>query len=251
MCPKVVISISLSTYYVMALLILLVVLVSSATATDTSRNQAMTTAIEEMQRANYFTFVMLIKMAPSDLVNGNITFLMPNDRILAKTGMPENRVVDFLLHHSIPSPLLMEHLLHFPTGSLIPTSMPGFVLKISNDGRSRFFLNNVRIISPNICTRGSSIRCHGIDGVVQATSIMPQPNVVPPSCPSNGTRGGTPVAAAPSPPSPEPLAPVTIPVRTPPPADSNGSPQNSNSPRMCNAGLFDLVTTFFMVVLFI
>ncbi|CAI9755305.1 unnamed protein product [Fraxinus pennsylvanica] len=237
----------------MALLILLMALMSSATAIDTpSRNQVIPTAIEEMQRANYFTFVMLLKMAPSDLINGNITFLMPNDRILAKAGMPESRVVNFLLGHSIPSPLLMEHLLHFPTGTLIPTSMPGFVLKISNDGRSRFFLNNVRIISPNICTRGS-IRCHGIDGVVQATSIMPQPDIVPPACPSNSTRGGTPVAAAPptapSSPSPESLAPV--PVTAPPPADSNGSPPTSNSPRIGNAGLLDFGVTIFMVFLFI
>ncbi|KAL2518481.1 Fasciclin-like arabinogalactan family protein [Abeliophyllum distichum] len=215
-------------------------LISSATATDTSIN----TAIGEMQRANYFTFVMLINMAPSDLIHGNITFLMPNDRTLAKTVMPENTVVDFLLRHSIPSPLLMEHLLHFPTGSLIPTSRPGFVLKITNDGRSRFFLNNVRIISPNICTQGSSIRCHGIDEVVQATSIMPQPNIAPPAaCPKNSTGGGSPVAAAPptapSPPSSGPSAPV--PVKAPPPADSNVSPPRSNSPpRICNAGLLDL-----------
>ncbi|XP_022882152.1 FAS1 domain-containing protein SELMODRAFT_448915-like [Olea europaea var. sylvestris] len=235
----------------MGLFILLMVFISSATAIDTPpRNQDMTTAIEEMQRANYFTFVMLINMAPSDLIHGNVTFLMPNDRTLSKALMPENTVVDFLLRHSIPSPLLMEHLLHFPTGSLIPTSRPGFVLQVSNDGRSRFFLNNVRIISPNICTRGSSIRCHGIDGVIQATSIMPLPNIAPPACPNNSTQGGAPVAStAPFPPSPEPLA--QVPVMAPPPADSNISPPKSHSPRICSTGVFDLIMAFFMQLFFI
>ncbi|KAI3457868.1 hypothetical protein Pfo_014531 [Paulownia fortunei] len=224
----------------MTLLLVLMALISSATAT----NQDMIVAIDEMQKANYFTFVMLINMAPPDLIQGNITFLMPNDRTLSKTSMAETSVVDVLLRHSIPWPLLMDHLEHFPTGSMIPTSRAGFVLKVTNGGRRRFFFNNVRIISPNICTKGSSIRCHGIDGVVQPTMI-PQPNIQPtPTC-TNSTNPGE--AAAPLPtPSLAPLAPLAggvspVPVTAPPPSVVDVSTPKSSSPQMCSAGGVNLV----------
>lgn len=144
-------------------------------------------AVEEMQRANYFTFVMLLKMAPPDLMmileGGNLTFLMPNDKTLSQNSIinlaPGNHttpsLAHFLLRHSIPSPLLFEYLQHFPTGSTVPTSDPDLVLRITNHGRRSFFLNSVRVSSPNICTRGSSIRCHGIDGVIQANLVPPPP----------------------------------------------------------------------------
>ncbi|KAL3846019.1 hypothetical protein ACJIZ3_003422 [Penstemon smallii] len=194
-----------------------------------------------MQKANHFTFVMLINMAPPDQIPQNITFLMPNDRTLSKTNMAETSILDFLLQHSIPSPLLIDHLQHFPTGSMIPTSRPGLMLKVTNDGRRSFFLNNVRIISPNICTKGFSIRCHGIDGVVQPTMI-PQPNIPPTltTCPNTSTSPPW-VAAAPLPdPAPRPVAVLTA----PPPSVS---PTKSSSPRI----ILDLAMTFLMLSLWL
>ena len=85
----------MATYMALSAL-LTALIISSATATTTpSRNQDLLVATEEMQKVNYFTLVMLINMAPATLIQGNVTFLMPNDRALAKTLMPEN-AVDFL-----------------------------------------------------------------------------------------------------------------------------------------------------------
>ncbi|KZV42918.1 hypothetical protein F511_14480 [Dorcoceras hygrometricum] len=190
--------------------------ISASAVNLPSRSQDIVVAMEEMQRANYFTFVTLINMAPPDLFQSNITFLMPNDRILSGTNIPETTLVDLLLRQSIPSPLLFEHLEHFPTGSMIPTSRPGYVFKVDNDGRERFYLNNVRIVSPNVCTKGSSIRCHGVDGVVQPTSLPLQPNTQPLlSCPNSTVV--PPVRSAPPPPFP------VVMVLAPPPSAPSSS----------------------------
>ncbi|KAK4433185.1 hypothetical protein Salat_1080700 [Sesamum alatum] len=199
-------------------------LISSATAT----NQDMVVAIDEMQKANYFTFVMLINMAPSHLIESNTTFLMPNDRILSQTDVAPTSVADFLLRHSIPSPLLIDHLQHFPTGSMIPTSKSGFFLQVTNQGRRQFFLNNVRIISPNICTQGSSIRCHGVDGVLQPTTMTPQPNV--PLPPSSTTCPKPTIAPEASAPLPAPSPPLSADDLSPVPPPSDVSLPKSSSP---------------------
>ncbi|CAI0390616.1 unnamed protein product [Linum tenue] len=183
---------------------------SATTAADTG-GRDLAVATEEMRRANYFTFVMLLNMMMADQQDaaGNLTFLMPNDRILsritfktqqqeAETQVDDDEqssssswsVREFMLRHSIPSPLLFDHLWHFPSGSTIPSSSPGYVLHVRNDndvsskwwrrrrsngggrGNYNFSLNDVKIISPNICTSpASSIRCHGIDGVLPLRPI--------------------------------------------------------------------------------
>ncbi|CAJ1943206.1 unnamed protein product [Sphenostylis stenocarpa] len=132
-----------------------------------ARNQDLVAATREMQKANYFTFVMLINMSPFDTrLEGNVTFLMPNDRMLANMVLQEGSVSHFLLRHSIPSPLLFEVLEQFPTETTIPTSLPNCMLRVSNNGRRNYVLNNVKVISPDLCVAGTSIRCHGIDGVL-------------------------------------------------------------------------------------
>ncbi|KAL2226814.1 UNVERIFIED_CONTAM: hypothetical protein Sindi_2040100 [Sesamum indicum] len=211
-------------------------LISSATAT----NQDMAVAIDEMQKANYFTFVMLINMVPSHLIQPNITFLMPNDRVLSQTDVAPTSVVDFLLRHSIPSPLLIDHLQHFPTGSMIPTSKSGFFLNVTNEGRRQFFLNNVRIISPNICTKGSSIRCHGIDGVVQPRMIS-QPSRPPSSSSTCPKPTVAPEAAAPLPAPSPPLSASPVGDLSPVPPPSDVSPTKSSSPETSNGGVVNLV----------
>ncbi|KAM3682758.1 hypothetical protein ACJW31_12G096000 [Castanea mollissima] len=119
------------------LAILLGALVSAATPITypvRNQNHELLDAIAEMQRANYFTFVTLINMVSLDQrIQTNVTFLMPNDRMLSRTLMPQGTVFDFLLRHSIPSPLLFDYLQHIPTGSIIPSSLPDYMLKISNN----------------------------------------------------------------------------------------------------------------------
>lgn len=187
-------------------------------------NHDLLVATQDMQMARHFTFVMLINMAPGSLTQGNVTFLVPNDWTLAQTPIPENDVIDFLLRHSIPSPLLFEHLVQIPTGSVIPTEKPGFLLRIFNSGRRSFYLNNVRIIRPDICTQGSSFRCHGIDRVVQAIRVPGHNH--PPLPPPRASNCSSPaVSAAPPalwpPPVPHPPAPPALwpsPAPHPPPA---------------------------------
>ncbi|CAN0891003.1 hypothetical protein LINGRAHAP2_LOCUS16765 [Linum grandiflorum] len=153
-----------------------------------SVNDDLVVATDEMRRANYFTFVMLLNMVANDKDHtvANVTFLMPNDRVLSNITFTTDSVREFMLRHSMPSPLLFDHLWHFPSGSTIPSSYPGYVLQVQNDdghpdgkwwrrrGNLNFSLNNVKIISPNICTSpSSSIRCHGIDSVLSSASIPP------------------------------------------------------------------------------
>lgn len=208
-----------ATAWIVVLTILLMAASSSSSAAtvrlSSNAETDLAIAIEEMQKANYFTFVVLINLAPPDeLLQANLTFLMPKDISLSGNSSHlnhPNSISDFLLRHSIPSPLLLEHLLHFPTGSILPTSQPSFFLNITNiDGsRKSFSLNNVRITSPNICSRRSSIRCHGIDGVIQPLrfpSTTPSlPNVIapPPAAPSP-TESDLDNQNSPNPPPPQP-----------------------------------------------
>ncbi|XWS42880.1 hypothetical protein CRYUN_Cryun16bG0052100 [Craigia yunnanensis] len=191
------------------------------------KDQDLCIAIEEMQKANYFTFVMLINMSPLDRkFLGNVTFLMPTDRMLSKTIIPQNAVSGLLHRHSILSSLLFEHLQHVPTGSILPSSMPENMLNVSNGGgRRSFFLNNVRIITPNICTAGSFIWCHGIDGVLRLESNMSLHTF------SNSAGSVASASLVASPPSPSTVpflpSPDDFPVPAPQPADI--SQHNSGS----------------------
>ena len=204
---------------------LLLMLISSATPTEVpTRSQDLVAATEEMQKANHFTFVMLINMSPPDTrLEGNVTFLMPNDRMLANMVLQEGSISGFLLRHSIPSPLLFDTLKQFPTGTTIPSSLPNCMLRISNNGRKNFVLNNVKIISPNLCVAGSSIRCHGIDGVLSeaCVSSMNNSSVPPPPCPNSID----PSSCKASPPIPSPSLPSA-----PPSRDQNLSPPTATAP---------------------
>ncbi|XP_011006036.1 PREDICTED: FAS1 domain-containing protein SELMODRAFT_448915 [Populus euphratica] len=232
------------------LVLLTKVLVCATNPTDIpSRSQDLVVATDEMARANYFSFVMLINMSPLDQkFQGNVTFLMPKDRILSKIRMHQHAVSDFLLRHSIPSPLLFDHLRHIPPGSLIPSSDPDYMLNIDNQGRKSFFLNNVKISSPDLCTAGSSIRCHGIDGVLVATERHPLP-----AC-SNSTSPAV-VATPPSPSLPLPDIP-SFPSSAPPPGaaaptDQEHNPKHSGSSQLESlslGGLLKFLATSILVL---
>ncbi|XP_057972813.1 FAS1 domain-containing protein SELMODRAFT_448915 [Malania oleifera] len=246
----------MATHMVNHLVLLLALILPAApTKSIPSRSQDLLVAIEEMQRANYFTFVTLINMSPADLFRArNITFLMPNDRLLSNGILSGTAISDFLLLHSIPSPLLFDYLEHIPSGSIIPTSKPEFVLKIKNHGRRSFFLNNARIISPNICIAGSSIRCHGIDGLLSADKLTSEHNstVPTPKCPSSSPPpivAATPPAlvghSPPSLPPPPPIALSLTPLVAPPPARTNvHSEKSASSPWPSYRGLLPLVMLF-------
>ncbi|XVE62267.1 hypothetical protein DITRI_Ditri06bG0104700 [Diplodiscus trichospermus] len=233
--------------YVITLVALLMALFLSATSTNIPLEEKdLRVAVEEMQKANYFTFVMLINMSPLDRkFLGNVTFLMPTDRMFSKAIIPQNAVSSFLHRHSIPSPLLFEHLQYIPTGSVLPSSMPEYLLNVSNGGgRRSFFLNNVRIISPNICTAGSSIRCHGIDGVLRQGSKISQHTC---SNSAGSVASASPVASPPLP-SPVPFLPSPDDFPVPAPQPSDNSHHKSGSFRfLSDRKLLKFVTTVLVV----
>ena len=216
---------------------LILMLISSITPTEIdARNQDLVAATKEMQKANYFTFVMLINMSPLDTIEGNVTFLMPNDRMLANMVLQEGSISSFLLRHSIPSPMLFDVLEQFPTGTTIPTSLPNCMLRVSNNGRKNYVLNNVKIISPNLCVAGSSIRCHGIDGVLSevcasignySVPLIPCVNNTEPSCKASPPISSSfPSASPPS--TRDNLNPPTL--AAPQPTTLNIGPHKSGSP---------------------
>ncbi|OMP08847.1 hypothetical protein COLO4_06064 [Corchorus olitorius] len=213
--------------HIIPLVVLFLAVFQLITCTDIPPDdQDLRVATEEMQKASYFAFVMLINMFPLDRkFQGNVTFLMPNDRMLSKTIIPESEVSAFLYRHSIPSALFLEDLLHIPTGSILPSSEPEYMLNISNGGgRRSFFLNNVKIISPNICTAGSSIRCHGINGVLSAAKLLGS-NTTPSTC-SNSTASAASASPVASPPFP--FVPFSHDFKVPSPQPSDSSPHDSS-----------------------
>ncbi|KMZ64386.1 hypothetical protein ZOSMA_372G00070 [Zostera marina] len=122
-------------------------------------------AIKEMKGANYFTFVTLMNMVEGKL-GGNATLLMPNDQLLSNIPISEDRVMEFLSKHLIPSRLLLDDLARLPNGTMLPTGdRQGYLLTITSNVHTSFMLNNVKIVGPNICVQ-SSIICHGIDGIL-------------------------------------------------------------------------------------
>ncbi|BAT75781.1 hypothetical protein LR48_Vigan01g206600 [Vigna angularis] len=197
---------SANIMFMEAFLVLVLILSATATEMDGRKQEDLVAATREMQKASYFTFVMLINMSPPDTrLVGNVTFLMPNDRMLANMVLQEGSVSGFLLRHSIPSPLLFEVFGQFPTGTTIPTSLPNCMLRVSNNGRKNYVLNNVKLISPNICVAGSSIRCHGIDGVLSKVCTSVRNYSVPTLTCDNSTEPSckaSPISPLPSAPSP-------------------------------------------------
>ncbi|XP_013619599.1 PREDICTED: putative fasciclin-like arabinogalactan protein 20 [Brassica oleracea var. oleracea] len=167
---------AIQTYVILFFILFIITTISTGAQKSPhhGNNHDLSIAIEEMEKANYFSFVMLINMLHSTnpRLLANITFLMPRDKPLSRSNIiQQDSISEFLLRHSIPSPLLFEHLNLIPNGSIVPSSLPHYTLKVSNGGRLNYFLNNVKIISRNICTLGS-IKCHGIDGILPSPSAI-------------------------------------------------------------------------------
>ncbi|EEF30690.1 uncharacterized protein LOC8273554 [Ricinus communis] len=137
--------------------------------TPTPINQTdLQVAMDDMRTSAYHGFVILLKIlngSPNSLRDGEITFLMPSDEELSKVALRLESLQDFILGHSIPTALLISHLLHFPNGTLVPTGVPNRMLRVTNGGRTGLFVNNARVVSPNVCLN-SLIRCHGISAAM-------------------------------------------------------------------------------------
>ncbi|KAF3776271.1 hypothetical protein EJ110_NYTH48686 [Nymphaea thermarum] len=141
----------------------------TATAQQPPRNESdVDSAVGNMRERSYYGFIMLLQMLNWQTVasRNGITFLIPADKELASASIAPEQIQDFILSHSILTPLYFNNMLHFPTGTLIPTGLPNFMLDITNNGPYDFYLNNAKIVAPNVC-QSATIKCHGIDAVIQ------------------------------------------------------------------------------------
>ncbi|KAG2316604.1 hypothetical protein Bca52824_019726 [Brassica carinata] len=124
-------------------------------------------AISDMRRESYYGFVTLLHILnDTDFFrNQEITFLMPNDEDISQADMSQESLETFILRHTIPAWLMINHMLRFPNKTLVPCSIPDKMFTITKSGGSGLFVNNARIVSPNIC-QNSRISCHGISNVI-------------------------------------------------------------------------------------
>lgn len=141
----------------------LLFLVSNAQATTINQTD-LQVAMDDMRLKSYHGFVILLKILNSShktLQNSDITFFMPTDQELSQAYIAPDQLEEFVLSHSIPTGLLLNNLLHFPNGSLVPSSIPNRMISITNCRKMGVCVNNARIVTPNVCFN-SAIRCHGI-----------------------------------------------------------------------------------------
>ncbi|KAF8030481.1 hypothetical protein BT93_E2809 [Corymbia citriodora subsp. variegata] len=153
-------------------------------------------AVNDMRSRSFFGFAILLQMLNSTSEpNRDLTFLIPTDPELSASPISVNHLEEFVLRHSIRMPLSFGELSHFPTGTLVPSGHRDRLVRIQNHGRLSFFVNNARIITPNVCSN-SVIKCHGIDAVIEFERHFPRNGKVKDS-PLNSTA--PPPMEAPSP----------------------------------------------------
>ncbi|KAH0851025.1 hypothetical protein HID58_095092 [Brassica napus] len=90
---------------------------------------------------------------------------MPNDEDLSHADLSQESLETFILRHRIPAWLGINHMLRFPNKTLVPCSIPDKMFTITKSGGSGLFVNNARIVSPNIC-QNSRISCHGVSNII-------------------------------------------------------------------------------------
>ncbi|XP_031493240.1 uncharacterized protein LOC116259516 [Nymphaea colorata] len=153
----------------------------TAAAQQPRRNDSdVDSAVGNMRERSYYGFIMLLQMLNWQTVasRNGITFLIPADKELASATIAPEQIQDFILSHSILTPLYFNNMLHFPTGTLIPTGLPNFLLDITNNGPYDFYLNNAKIVAPNVC-QSARIKCHGIDAVIQHNTTAAERPLLP------------------------------------------------------------------------
>lgn len=229
------------TTYLTSSLLMVLIISTSALDEPSQKNKDIFAAKQEMQRANYFAFMILINMV-QDEIPSNTTFLMPSDKMLSETPIPENKVLEFLSRHSVPSPLLFDDLKHLPSGTIIPTYQQDYRIRIYIKGRKRLYLNNIQLVNPNICIAGTSFRCHGINGVMKAA--MPR-RATPDTCSNaNGptTEIDSPLVSPHAPPPPLVGPPSTNHTISPEPAQVGG-PRGSGSSKLHSPRLLTTIVS--------
>ncbi|XP_050379888.1 uncharacterized protein LOC126797278 [Argentina anserina] len=129
----------------------------------------------DMRKGSYHGFVLLLRIVntsiPDTLMNSDITFFMPNDEELSEAAITSGHIPEFIFSHSMPTALHLNHFVDLPNGTLVPSNIPTKIISISNSKRSGLFVNNARIVTPDVCT-SSTIRCHGISTAMRLDNSM-------------------------------------------------------------------------------
>ncbi|KAJ4775026.1 hypothetical protein LUZ62_059283 [Rhynchospora pubera] len=211
--------------YYLSQILLVPLLVSTLfwyTNAQTEINPSLNTAIQDMQKARYFTFLMLVKMV-GNKIPPNTTFLMPNDRMLSAAVIPENQVLNFIFLHSIPAPMLYKDLINLPNGTILPSSEPNYLFRTVQRDNGTLYLNNAELVSPDVCNNETPFRCHGISTVIRWP--------VHKKAPAGTTCQSPPPNPVALPPAPAPSMPPTS-INSPAPSPeiaTDSGPQNSAS----------------------
>ncbi|CAA0404973.1 unnamed protein product [Arabidopsis thaliana] len=124
-------------------------------------------AMTDMRRQSYNGFVILLRFLNDTnyFRNTDITFLMPSDNDISHADITPESLETFILKHTIPAWLMINHMLHFPNRTLVPCSLSDRMFTITKSGGSGIYVNNARIVTPNVC-QNSRISCHGISDVI-------------------------------------------------------------------------------------
>ncbi|AED93571.1 Fasciclin-like arabinogalactan family protein [Arabidopsis thaliana] len=124
-------------------------------------------AMTDMRRQSYNGFVILLRFLNDTnyFRNTDITFLMPSDNDISHADITPESLETFILKHTIPAWLMINHMLHFPNRTLVPCSFSDRMFTITKSGGSGIYVNNARIVTPNVC-QNSRISCHGISDVI-------------------------------------------------------------------------------------
>ncbi|KAJ3690927.1 hypothetical protein LUZ61_020091 [Rhynchospora tenuis] len=206
------------------------------TNAQTETNPSLNTAIQDMQNARYFTFLMLVKMV-ANKVPANMTFLMPSDRMLSAAVIPENQVLNFIFLHSIPAAMLYKDLINLPNGTILPSSEPNYLFRAIQRDNQKLFLNNAELVGPDICNNETPFRCHGISTVIRWPVHKKAPAGSTCQSPPIGAPPLNPVALPPAPMPSMPPTSMNSPAPSPDTAIDSG-PQNSASSDIKLRGFF-------------
>ncbi|XP_010557763.1 PREDICTED: uncharacterized protein LOC104826655 [Tarenaya hassleriana] len=151
---------------------LLAILASAEPEPTRQNNQSnLMAAMSDMRRQSYHGFVILLQLLNNTdfLKSTEVTFLMPSDSDLSQADINLGNLQTFVLSHSIPAWLMINHMLRFPNRTMVPSNSQDQVLTITKArGTLGLYVNDARIISPNIC-QDSRISCHGISNVIKFT----------------------------------------------------------------------------------
>ncbi|XP_026451373.1 uncharacterized protein LOC113351645 [Papaver somniferum] len=170
----------MSIYSYMLLLLLLTVTVPSSKSKPDSIDQAeLQSAIRDMRSKYYYGFVMLLEMLLNSpnytaLQGPDVTFLMPDDEELSVLSISPDGLTDFMLNHSIPRCMNYEDFAHMPAGTMIPTNLPRNMLRIITDRSAHVFVNQARIVAPDLCSAGT-IKCHGLNRILSDIRSIKKP----------------------------------------------------------------------------